>query len=140
MVKATKRVIIITGSVGNLGVATARAFQTAGDSTVLVDRSKDRLRGVFPEIADSPDHLLVGGVDLTDAALLERLVQDTLKRFGRIDALVNTVGGWRGGKPVHAGVGSASHLCALIFMWMHISPTMPLPYSINARQPRGCVH
>ena len=23
-------------------------------------------------------------------------------------------------------------------MWMHISPTMPLPYSMNARQLRGC--
>jgi NAD(P)-dependent dehydrogenase (short-subunit alcohol dehydrogenase family) len=28
-------------------------------------------------------------------------VDDTLSRFGRIDALVHTVGGWRGGKPVH---------------------------------------
>jgi NADP-dependent 3-hydroxy acid dehydrogenase YdfG len=29
------------------------------------------------------------------------MVKTTSERFGQIDALVNTVGGWRGGKPVH---------------------------------------
>ena len=37
-------VVIITGAVGNLGLATARVFQAAGHKTVLVDRSQDRLR------------------------------------------------------------------------------------------------
>lgn len=29
------------------------------------------------------------------------MVRSAFDRFGRLDALVNTVGGWRGGKPVH---------------------------------------
>jgi NAD(P)-dependent dehydrogenase (short-subunit alcohol dehydrogenase family) len=95
------KVAIITGAVGNLGTATARAFQTDGASTVLVDRSPDRVRGAFPDIANSKDHLLAGGVDLTNAESLARLIEQTLTRFGRIDVLVNTVGGWRGGKPAH---------------------------------------
>jgi len=94
-------VILITGAVGNLGLATARAFHAAGARTVLVDRSQERLGERFPELADSSQHLLAGGVDLSDAASLDRLVADTLARFGRIDALVHTVGAWRGGKPVH---------------------------------------
>jgi len=97
----TERVVIITGAVGNLGLATARAFQAAGDKTVLVDRSHDRLRDAFGNVAASPDHQLAGGVDLSDAASLSKLVADTLARFDRVDALVNTVGAWRGGKPVH---------------------------------------
>src|SRR6266545_2242310 len=101
MQKPTENVVIITGAVGNLGTATARAFQAAGDKTVLVDRSPDRLREVFAPVAASPNHLLAGGVDLSTPASLVRLVEDTLARFGRIDALVHTVGGWRGGKPVH---------------------------------------
>jgi NAD(P)-dependent dehydrogenase (short-subunit alcohol dehydrogenase family) len=40
-------------------------------------------------------------VDLADTMSLSRLVADTLARFGRIDVLVNTVGAWRGGRPVH---------------------------------------
>ena len=41
------------------------------------------------------------GVDLSEPASLGKLVADALSRFGRIDALVHTVGAWRGGKPVH---------------------------------------
>ena len=96
-----RSVIIITGAMGNLGNATARAFQAAGARTVLVDRSRDKLRGAFASLAESPLHLLAGGVDLSDSTSLGKLVDDTLSRFGRIDALVHTVGAWRGGKPVH---------------------------------------
>src|SRR6266704_3395064 len=94
-------VVIITGAVGNLGLATARRFQTAGARTVLVDRSLDRLRDAFRDIANSPDHFLSGGVDLSDPTSLGALVESILTRFNRIDALVHTVGAWRGGKPVH---------------------------------------
>lgn len=95
------KVVIVTGSVGNLGLATARALQTAGAKTVLVDRSDDRLRQNYPDLVGSPDHFLAGGVDLTNPDSLERMAQSICERFGRIDALVNTVGGYRGGKPVH---------------------------------------
>src|SRR5437773_4188361 len=95
------QITIITGAVGNIGTATARLFQQAGAKTVLVDRAPDRVREAFKDIADSPDHLLPGGIDLSDAASLGKLIEQTLGRFGRVDALVNTVGGYRGGKPVH---------------------------------------
>jgi NAD(P)-dependent dehydrogenase (short-subunit alcohol dehydrogenase family) len=94
-------VIIITGASGNLGVATARAFQTAGARTVLVDRSADRLRDAFGSIANSPEHLLGGGVDLSQPESIGKLLDTALTRFGAIDTLVHTIGGWRGGKGVH---------------------------------------
>jgi NAD(P)-dependent dehydrogenase (short-subunit alcohol dehydrogenase family) len=97
----TGQVVIVTGSVGNLGLATAQALQEAGAKTVLVDRSTDRLREAFPALAESQDHFLAGGVDLTNADSLNRMAREACERFGRIDALVNTVGGYRGGKPVH---------------------------------------
>jgi NAD(P)-dependent dehydrogenase (short-subunit alcohol dehydrogenase family) len=96
-----EQVAIITGAVGNLGLATAHAFQQAGAKTVLVDRSPDRVRQAFAELANSPDHLLAGGVDLSDAASLDKLMAQTLTKLGRVDALVNTVGAFRGGRPVH---------------------------------------
>jgi NAD(P)-dependent dehydrogenase (short-subunit alcohol dehydrogenase family) len=96
-----EKVCIITGSVGNLGLATARLFQQAGAKTVLVDRSQDRFRDVFVELADSANHLLAGGIDLTNPESLAKLVEQALARFARIDVLVNTVGGYRGGKPLH---------------------------------------
>jgi len=95
------KVAIVTGAVGNLGTATANLFQQAGAKTVLVDRSQDRVREAFKDIADADNHLLAGGIDLSDAASLGKLIEQTLGKFGRVDALVNTVGGYRGGKPVH---------------------------------------
>ena len=97
----TDKVVIVTGSVGNLGLATARACQEAGAKTVLVDRSNDRLRENFPDLVDSPDHLFAGGVDLTNPDSLSHMALSAVEQFGRIDALVNTVGAYRGGKPVH---------------------------------------
>ena len=95
----TNRVVIITGAAGNLGVATARAFQAAGATLVLVDRSPDRLPKMFPELAET--HFLAGGVDLNDMAAVENMAQETVRRFGQIDALVNTAGGYRAGTPLH---------------------------------------
>ena len=95
------KVVIITGSVGNLGMATALALQQVGAKTVLVDRSNDRLRESYVNLVNSPDHLLAGGVDLANPDSLGQVVKTALGRFGSIDALVNTVGGWRGGKPAH---------------------------------------
>src|SRR3974390_1051408 len=95
------KVCIITGSVGDLGIATARLFQQAGAKTVLVDRSQDRVRDVFVEIADSANHLLAGGIDLTNPESLAKLVEQALAKFAGVDVLANRVGGYRGGKPVH---------------------------------------
>jgi NAD(P)-dependent dehydrogenase (short-subunit alcohol dehydrogenase family) len=96
------KVCIITGSMGNLGMATARLFQETGAKTVLVDRSQDRVREAFAEIADSANHLLAGGIDLLNPESLAKLMEQALAKFARVDVLVNTVGGYGGGKPTHA--------------------------------------
>lgn len=101
MKSSNEQVVIITGAVGNLGAATARAFQQLGAKTVLVDRSAERLRAVYPTLMTSPDHLMAGEVDLSDAGSIAQMVEEAMRKFGRIDALVNTVGGYRGGKPAH---------------------------------------
>src|SRR6476619_2610365 len=84
-----EQVVVVTGASGNLGAATALAFQQRGSKTVLVDRSSDRLAKMFPAL--SQDHLLAGGIDLTSPEALDRLVKEIVTRYGRIDVLVNTV-------------------------------------------------
>jgi len=97
----SNHVVIVAGASGNLGQAVARAFNAGGANLVLLDRATDRLPQLFPELAGSPDHLLLGSVDATDAESVEGAVQSALERFGRIDMLANTVGGYRAGQPVH---------------------------------------
>ncbi|MFC2015580.1 SDR family NAD(P)-dependent oxidoreductase [Chloroflexota bacterium] len=95
------KVVMVTGAAGNLGGAVARAFQVAGASLVLVDRAPDRLSKQFPELVGSPGHTLAMSVDVTDPRAVSAIVGDALERFGRIDVLANTVGGYRAGTPLH---------------------------------------
>jgi NAD(P)-dependent dehydrogenase (short-subunit alcohol dehydrogenase family) len=97
----SNRVVAITGAAGNLGVAVARAYQNAGARLVLVDRSSDRLPNIFPDLAKSPDHLFAPPTDVTDPGSVATAIEKACRHFGRIDALVNTAGGYRAGTPLH---------------------------------------
>ena len=95
------RIVIVAGASGNLGQAVTRAFHAAGASLVLLDHQPGRLQALFPELSDSAQHLLLDSVDATNADSVEWAVEATVERFGRVDVLVNTIGGWRGGKLAH---------------------------------------
>ena len=95
------KVVVITGAAGNLGRAVADSAHEAGGKTVLVDRSQARLQSRFVSFSSDSNVLLCGGIDLTSEDDIRRLVESTIKRFGRIDGLVNTAGGFRGGPAVY---------------------------------------
>lgn len=92
-------VVMILGASGNLGQACVQSFRVRGARLVLVDRSGEALEAAYSET--DPDGLaLMGDVDLTDEEAASRLVGTVNDSFGRIDALINTVGAFRGGQPV----------------------------------------
>jgi NAD(P)-dependent dehydrogenase (short-subunit alcohol dehydrogenase family) len=95
------RVVIVTGAAGSLGRAVAQAFEMAGAKLTLVDRAADRLPRLYPEMVYSPDHFLALSVDLTNPDAVGAMVEETARRFGRIDVLANVAGGFRSGTVVH---------------------------------------
>lgn len=97
----SNKVVIVTGAVGNLGSAVARKYQKTAARLVLVDRGKDLLKKVFSDLVGLPEVMLLDSVDLTDPDLVEGMVAEIDKRFGRMDVLINTVGGYRAGTPLH---------------------------------------
>lgn len=97
----TNQVVMISGAVGNLGQVVARSFQACGAKLALVDRGEDRLKETFPDLVNSADYLLVNCADLMDEGAVEESVAESLRHFSRIDVLVNTVGGFRAGSPLH---------------------------------------
>jgi len=94
----TGKIVLMTGAAGQLGHVVARAFAAAGARLVLVDRAPDRLSQMF---GDLPDALLIGGTDVTDPTSVAAMVGKAIAERGRIDALLNMAGGWRGGQPLH---------------------------------------
>jgi NAD(P)-dependent dehydrogenase (short-subunit alcohol dehydrogenase family) len=101
MLEDMRPVSVVTGAVGNLGEAVVRRLAAAGAHVVLVDRSQQRLDQKYADFAAAGDHLLAGDVDLTEEASVANLFERVDARFGRVDILVNTVGGFRGGAPIH---------------------------------------
>ncbi|MBI1355065.1 MAG: SDR family NAD(P)-dependent oxidoreductase [Acidobacteria bacterium] len=102
MFELTDRIAVVTGAAGNLGRAVAKLFVSAGARVVFVDRSQQRLEEKCGDLAADGGHLLAGDVDLTDEASVAALFDRIDAAYGRLDILVNTVGGFRGGDAVAA--------------------------------------
>jgi NAD(P)-dependent dehydrogenase (short-subunit alcohol dehydrogenase family) len=95
------KVVLLAGATGALGRVVARQFQEAGATLALTSTDEKKLHQLFADLSLNPDHLLLGGVNLANPSHAESVVRQAVDRFGRIDILVNTVGGYRGGAPVH---------------------------------------
>jgi len=96
----SNQVVIITGASGNLGSSLVQRFKEAGANLVLVERNAEKLKRAYPELADDSKHL-IAGADLTNVDAVKAAVEGAVAHFGQIDVLVNTVGGFRAGTPLH---------------------------------------
>jgi NAD(P)-dependent dehydrogenase (short-subunit alcohol dehydrogenase family) len=77
------RAAIITGASQGIGAGLVDAFRSAGYAVVATARSIRH--------SDEPDLLTVAG-DIAEAETSQRVVDQALDRFGRIDSLINTAG------------------------------------------------
>lgn len=87
------KVAIVTGSGRGIGAATAIAFADAGADVVVTARTQGQLENTAAEIHKRGQKALLVVCDVMDATHREALVEQTLAEFGRIDILVNNVGG-----------------------------------------------
>jgi NAD(P)-dependent dehydrogenase (short-subunit alcohol dehydrogenase family) len=92
---------VVTGASGNLGQAVVHVFLRAGVKVAGVDLSMERLQQAYSEELLSSGRLHLFSTDLTNPEDAQRMAAKTVERFGRIDILVNTVGGFRAGTPLH---------------------------------------
>jgi short-subunit dehydrogenase len=91
-VSIASKVVIITGASTGIGAATAELLACRGASIVLAARRADMLANVEREITSRGGKAVALPTDVTINADIEKLVNETLARFGRIDALVNNAG------------------------------------------------
>lgn len=95
---ATK-VAIVTAAADGIGAATALAFAAAGYRVALVDVDAEGVARTAGAAGD-PDAVATFVTDVTDEGAVNGMVAAVVDRFGRVDALVNVVGGSRPGKTV----------------------------------------
>jgi NAD(P)-dependent dehydrogenase (short-subunit alcohol dehydrogenase family) len=99
------RIAIVTGAGcigpgwGN-GRAIATRFAEEGAKIFAVDRDLDSVTETVERVKAAGGEIVTHQCDVTGAASVEVMVKTCLERFGRIDVLVNNVGGSAAGGPV----------------------------------------
>src|SRR5271154_347148 len=94
---STSKVTLVAGGTGGLGRAVSLAFLNEQAHVTVTYRKQEELDALKALAADNASLLDGYDVDVTDEASMSKLVEGIVARHGRLDALVNTVGGYAGG-------------------------------------------
>jgi len=90
----TDQVAIVTGAGRGIGRGIALAFAEMGADVVCAARSEGEIEDTAAKARSFGRRALAVRCDVNEPADLERVVAETMKRFGRIDQLVNNAGGY----------------------------------------------
>ncbi len=98
------RVAIVTGGTGALGQAVTAALLAAGATVVVPYRAVAPFEDLRRSLGERAARLHGEPADVAEETEVARLVERTLAAYGRIDILLNLVGGFEGGRFVETGV------------------------------------
>ena len=119
------KVVLITGGAGALGQTVVPAFVSAGASVFLGDLNPVQQSGVTSLKADFTDQTQVRG-----------LVNDVIQSAGRLDALINLVGGFATGRVVETDVSLWQRMMAMNLTSAFLLSHAVLPPMLERRQGR----
>jgi len=91
------KVALVAGGTGGLGRSVSLAFLDEGATVVVTYRKQEEFDGLRSAAGTNGAQLAGHTVDVTDEAAVRQLVASLVAQHGRIDAVVNTVGGYAGG-------------------------------------------
>src|SRR5437899_3213513 len=86
-----QKVAIITGSASGIGRATAILFAQEGASVVVADVNDDGGAETVRQIADAKGTAIFLHTDVTKPEQVDRLIKQTVSRYGRLDALARAI-------------------------------------------------
>ncbi len=86
------KVALITGGNGGIGLGIAKGFAVSGADLAIAGRNKNKTAEAVAGLSDENSTLLGLEVDVSDEKSVEKMVEDTLNKFGKIDILVNNAG------------------------------------------------
>jgi NAD(P)-dependent dehydrogenase (short-subunit alcohol dehydrogenase family) len=95
------KVVLVAGGTGALGREVAMAFLEAGARVAVTYRKAEEIEAFIAAAERTGSQAPEGAsVDVTDVAAVEKYVAELAAKHGRLDILVNAVGGYGGGKNV----------------------------------------
>jgi len=91
------KVVLVAGGTGGLGRAVSLAFLREGATVAVPWHVEAEFSALCSAAGDRAAALEGQQLDITDEAAVGRFVADLMARHGRLDAVVNTIGGYAGG-------------------------------------------
>jgi short-subunit dehydrogenase len=86
------KAVLVTGGSAGLGRAIAEAFAQAGAEVAIAARRLEPLEQAADELRRAGHEVLSIQADITQQSDVDRMVRETIERFGRLDVLVNNAG------------------------------------------------
>ncbi|CAH2051673.1 unnamed protein product, partial [Iphiclides podalirius] len=86
------KVVVVTGSSSGIGASAVIEFAKEGANVVIVGRNEAKLNNVRGECEKYGKKPLVIKAEMSKDADGKRIIDETIKKFGRIDVLVNNAG------------------------------------------------
>jgi NADP-dependent 3-hydroxy acid dehydrogenase YdfG len=86
------KVVVITGASSGMGEAAARHLAAQGASVVLGARRIERLQSLADELNNQGGKALAVKTDVTDPDQVQRLVDEAVQAYGRVDVIINNAG------------------------------------------------
>jgi len=86
------KVAIVTGGNGGIGLGMARGLASHGAAVVIAGRNAEKTAAAVKELQGLGATASGFTVDVKDEAAVNAMVADTMKRYGRLDVLVNNAG------------------------------------------------
>ncbi len=87
-----EKLVIVTGASSGIGRATSLLFAKNGYNVIAVGRNEKELIALREDAQRKKGSLKIHLADIRETSQVERLVNDTIAAFGRIDVLVNAAG------------------------------------------------
>jgi NAD(P)-dependent dehydrogenase (short-subunit alcohol dehydrogenase family) len=91
------KVVLVAGGTGGLGQAVSLAFLAESAKVIVTYRAEKELESLRSAAGSKADAIEGVQMDVTDEAAVAKMIDEIVAKHGRLDVLVNTVGGFVGG-------------------------------------------
>lgn len=96
-------IVMVTGAAGNVGRALLATLASGGHRIVAIDRQAAAIEELLAPFGGRERHLVLPDLDLFDAAACDGAIRASLARYGRIDGIAHTVGGFASAAAAEGG-------------------------------------
>ena len=125
--KADGKVVLIAGGSGALGQTVVSAFLATGARVITIDRHPPAVQ---------TEGLAAMRADVTDESDIRRVVEEVIRTVGRIDTLINLVGGFAMGRVVETDMSLWQRMLTVNLTAAFLLSKIVLPHMLERRMGR----